>query len=64
MPLAARRTALLVSVVRRTGSVFASRAGELTRPRLLFRTVVDNNPQAFVNAYWEVNALYIYTPIN
>ena len=24
--------------------------------------VVDNNPQAFKEAYWEVNALRVYTP--
>ena len=25
--------------------------------------VVDNNPAAFANAYWEINSLRVYTPI-
>lgn len=25
-------------------------------------SVVDQNPEAFVDAYWEINSLRIYTP--
>ena len=24
--------------------------------------VVNGNPQAFKNAYWEINSIYVYTP--
>lgn len=27
-------------------------------------TVVDNNPDQFINAYWEVNSLRVYAPQN
>ena len=26
-------------------------------------SVVDQNPEAFVDAYWEVNSLRVYTPV-
>jgi len=25
--------------------------------------VVDQNPEAFVDAYWEINSLRVYTPV-
>ena len=26
-------------------------------------SVVDQNPEAFADAYWEVNSLRVYTPV-
>jgi hypothetical protein len=34
----------------------------LVSTRSYLKIVVDNNPTEFVNAYWEINSLRIYTP--
>jgi hypothetical protein len=44
--------------VRSSILIFETPMSRLTGP---LSTVVDNNPSAFAEAYWEINSLRVYT---